>query len=119
MAYVLKLTDPQKLDHFIYIVKGSILGHGKHGWFLPDSVFDNANEAVDHIQVCLDSGWYRPDITCSDFEVVEVKLYPDLSTGFYYTEDEYARYIAEDFDEKVLAAVKALKALRQKEHNSF
>lgn len=115
MAYVLKLTDPQKLDDFIYIGKGCILGHGKYGWFLPDSVFDTTGEAVEHIQVCIDSGWYRADITHSDFEVVEVKLYPDLNTGFYYTEDEYARYIAEDFDEKILAAVKALKALRQKD----
>lgn len=112
MGYVLKLTDHQYPD-FIYISKGSILGGGKHGWFLPQYVFDTKTEARDHIQTCLESGWYRTDITEANFEVVEVKLYPDLGTSFYYTEDEYTRCIKEDYDEKVLVAVKELKELRE------
>ena len=112
MGYVLKLTDPQYPD-FIYISKGSILGGGKHGWFLPKYVFETAAEAREHIQTCLESGWYRTDITEANFEVVEVKLYLDLGTSFYYTEDEYAGCIKEDYDEKVLAAVKELKELRE------
>ncbi len=114
MGYVLKLTDPQYSD-FIYISKGSVLGGGKHGWFLPKYVLETETEAREHIQTCLASGWYRADITEANFELVEVKLYPDLKTGFYYTEDEYARHIAEDYDEKVLAAAKELKELRKKE----
>lgn len=114
MAYVLKLTDPEYHD-FIYISKGSILGNGKRGWFLPNYVFETEAEAKDHIQTCLEIDWYRTDITEANFELVEVKLYPDLNTSFYYTEDEYARYIAEDFDGKVLAAAKELKELRKKE----
>lgn len=113
MSYVLKLTDPQYPD-FIYILKGSILGHGKHGWFLPDSVFGTEDEARAHIQTCLKSGWYRNDLTEANFEVVEVKQYPELNTCFYYTEDEYKRYQAEDLDEKVLAAAKELKELRKR-----
>lgn len=112
MGYVLKLTDHQYPD-FIYISKGSILGGGKHGWFLPQYIFETEAEARDQIQTCLESGWYRTDITEANFEVVEVKLYPDLGTSFYYTEDEYARCIKEDYDEKVLAAVKELKELRE------
>lgn len=112
MGYVLKLTDHQHPD-FIYISKGSILGGGKHGWFLPQYIFETEVEAREHIQTCLESGWYRTDITEANFEVVEVKLYPDLGTSFYYTEDEYARCIKEDYDEKVLAAVKELKELRE------
>lgn len=113
MGYVLKLTDPQYLD-FIYISKGSVLGSGKHGWFLSDSVFETEYAADAHIQNCLESGWYRTNITEANFELVEVKLYPDLKTCFYYTEDEYARHISEDYDEKVLAAAKELKELRKK-----
>lgn len=113
MSYVLKLTD-QKFDDFIYILKGSILGHGKHGWFLPDSVFDTEDEAKTHIQTCLQSGWYRTDITEADFNVVEVQQYTDLNTCFYYTEDEYKRFKAEDFDEKVLAAARELEELRKR-----
>lgn len=115
MAYVLKLTDPKYPSDFLYIGNGSILGHGNYGWFLEDSVFETKDAAKVHIQTCLQSGWYRSDITEANFELVEVKLYPDLNTSFYYTEDEYARHIAEDYDEKVLDAVKELKELRKKE----
>ena len=114
MGCVLKLTDHQYPD-FIYISKGSVLGSGKHGWFLPKYIFETEAEANEHIQTCLNSGWYRKDITEVNFELVEVQLYSDLNTGFYYTEDEYARHITEDYDEKVLAAVKELKELRKKE----
>lgn len=115
MACVLKLTD-HEYSGFVYIGKGSILSHGSYGWFLKDSVFETEDEAKAHIQTCLESGWYRTDITPANFEVVEVKLYPDLKTGFYYTEDEYARHIAEDYNEKVLAAAKELKDLKKKEN---
>lgn len=91
MAYVLKLTDPE-YSGFVYIGKGSILSHGSYGWFLEDSVFETEDEAKDHIQTCLESGWYRTDITAANFELVEVNLYPDLNTGFYYTKDEYERF---------------------------
>ena len=91
MAYVLKLTD-HEYSGFAYVGKGSILSHGSYGWFLEDSVFETASEAADHVKVCLDSGWYRTDITTANFELVEVNLYPDLNTGFYYTKDEYERF---------------------------
>jgi hypothetical protein len=91
MAYVLKLTDLQ-YSSFTYITKGSILAHGRHGFFLEDSVFETAGEAVDHIQTRLDSGWYRPDITHANFEVVEVKQYPEIDPFFYYTEDAAEKY---------------------------
>lgn len=115
MAYVLKLTD-YEYSSPVYIGKGSILSHGSYGWFLEDAVFETEDEAKAHIQTCLESGWYRTDITPANFELIEVKLYPDLKTGFYYTEDEYARHIAEDYDEKILAAAKELKDLKKKEN---
>ena len=88
MAYVLKLTDPE-YSSFIYISKGSILGDGKHGWFLEDYVFETVAEAEEHIQTCLNSGWYRDDITEDNFEIVEVNKYPKAGPHFYYTKDEY------------------------------
>lgn len=91
MAYVLKLIDPQ-CSGFTYISKGSILSHGRHGFFLEDSVFETKGEAVDHIQVCLESDWYRLDITPANFEVVEVKQYPEIDPYFYYTKDEAERF---------------------------
>lgn len=92
MACVLKLTDPES-SGFIYIDKGSILGDGKYGWFLEDYVFKDINEAREHIQTCLNSGWYRDDITEDCFEVVEVNKYPKAGPYFYYTEDEYEKII--------------------------
>jgi hypothetical protein len=92
MAYVLKLTDHEYPASFLYIGKGSILGHGSYGLFLEDSVFETEEEAKAHIQTCLASGWYRTDITAANFELVEANLYPDLNTGFYYTKDEYERF---------------------------
>lgn len=91
MSYVLKLTDPE-YSGFVYIGKGSILSHGSYGWFLEDSVFETEDEAKDHIHTCLESGWYRPDITPTTFEVVEVKQYPEHDPYFYYTKDEYERF---------------------------
>lgn len=95
MAYVLKLTDPES-SGFIYIGKGSILGDGNHGWFLDDYVFETTTEAREHIQTCLNSGWYRDDITEACFEIVEVKKYPKAGPYFYYTKDEYKKIIWED-----------------------
>lgn len=91
MTYVLKLTDPE-YSGFVYIGKGSILSHGSYGWFLEDSVFETEDEAKGHIQTCLESGWYRQDITEANFEVVEVKQYPEHDPYFYYTKDEYERF---------------------------
>ena len=91
MTYVLKLTDPE-YSGFVYIGKGSILSHGSYGWFLEDSVFETEAEANDHIQTCLESGWYRQDITEANFEVVKVKQYPEHDPYFYYTKDEYERF---------------------------
>lgn len=95
MAYVLKLTDPVS-SGFIYIGKGSILGDGNHGWFLDDYVFETTTEAREHIQTCLNSGWYRDDVTEACFEVVEVNKYPKAGPYFYYTKDEYEKIIWED-----------------------
>lgn len=91
MAYVLKLTDPE-YSGFGYCVNGCIPCSGSKGFFLEDSVFDTEQEAKDYIKVLLDSGWYRPDITEANFEVVEVKIYKDLDPYFYYTKDEYERF---------------------------
>lgn len=91
MAYVLKLTD-HEYSGFVYIGKGSILSNGSYGWFLEDSVFKTEDEAKEHIQTCLESGWYRTDITDANFEVVEVKQYPEHDPYFYYTKDEAERF---------------------------
>lgn len=95
MAYVLKLTDPE-YSGFVYVGKGSILSHGSYGWFLEDSVFETEDEAKTHIQTCLESDWYRPDITEANFEVVEVRQYPEHDPYFYYTKDEAERFKEED-----------------------
>lgn len=94
-GYVLKLTDPE-YSGFGYVDKGSIFSVGSIGWFLWGSVFETKEEAKAHIQTCLDSGWYRPDITSANFELVEVKQYPKLSPYFYYTEDTAKRFEEED-----------------------
>lgn len=91
MAYVLKLTDPE-YSGFVYVGKGSILSHGSYGWFLEDSVFETEAKAKGHIQTCLESSWYRTDITEANFEVVEVRQYPEHDPYFYYTKDEYERF---------------------------
>ena len=90
-GYVLKLTDPE-YSGFVYVGKGSILSHGSYGWFLEDSVFETEDEAKAHIQTCLESGWDRTDITEANFEVVEVKQYPEHDPYFYYTKDEAKRF---------------------------
>lgn len=86
MAYVLKLTDPEYTD-FGYCVNGCIPCGGSKGFFLEDSVFKTEQKAKDYIKVLLDSGWYRPDITEANFEVVEVKQYPEIDPYFYYTKE--------------------------------
>lgn len=90
--YVLKLTDPQ-FSGYIYCIKDCIPPFGSHEFFSPDSVFDTKEEALAHLQVMLKSGWYRPDITEANFEVVEVKRYLGLNFGlFYYTEAGYKEH---------------------------
>ena len=90
--YVLKLTDPQ-FSRYIYCIKDCIPPFGSSEFFSPDSVFDTEQEARDHLKVMLESGWYRPDITEANFEVVEVKQYSGLAFGkFYYTEKGYEEF---------------------------
>lgn len=92
MGYVLRLTD-HEYSGFVYVGKGSILSHGSYGWFLEDSVFETEDEAKVHIQTCLESGWYRTDITEANFDVVEVKQYPEHDPYFFYTKDEAKRFM--------------------------
>lgn len=92
MKYIIKLTDPQ-YDHYNYCIKDCIPAFGSQEFFSPDAVFDTAEEAEEHITTMLDSGWYRPDITRANFEVVEVKQYKGLDFGFfYYTEAGYEEF---------------------------
>lgn len=97
--YVLKLTDPQ-FSGYIYCIKDCIPPFGSSEFFSPDSVFDTEQEARDHLKVMLESGWYRPDITEANFEVVKVKRYLGMNFGlFYYTEkgyEEFKEYKNED-----------------------
>ncbi len=90
--YVLKLTDPQ-FSKYIYCIKDCIPPFNSHEFFSPDAVFDTEQEALDHLKVMLASGWYRPDITRENFEIVEVKQYKGLDFGlFYYTKRGYEQF---------------------------
>ena len=96
MKYVIKLTDP-KYSEYIYCIKDCIPPFNKHEFFSEDCCFNTEREAKDHIKTMLASGWYRPDITRDNFEVVEVKQYKGLAFGkFYYTEAGYEEF--KDFD---------------------
>ena len=96
MKYVIKLTDPQYSDTHNYCIKDCIPAFGKNEFFSEDAVFDTVDEAQDHIEVMLASGWYRPDITHDNFEVVEVRQYKGLDFGFfYYTEAGYKQFKGE------------------------
>ena len=87
MKYVIKLTDPQYTGSSIYCIRDCIPPFGKHEFFSEDAVFDTVEEAEEHITTMLNSGWYRPDITRNNFEVIEVRQYKGLDFGFfYYTE---------------------------------
>ena len=93
MKYVIKLTDPQYTGSSIYCIRDCIPPFDKHEFFSEDAVFDTVEEAQDHIEVMLASGWYRLDITHDNFEVVEVKQYKGLAFGkFYYTEKGYEEF---------------------------
>lgn len=90
--YVLKLTDPQ-FSGYIYCIKDCIPPFTSHEFFSPDDVFDTVEEAEEHIQVMLTSGWYRHGITEANFEVVETKRYLGMAFGkFYYTEKGYEEF---------------------------
>lgn len=90
--YVLKLTDPQ-FSGYIYCIKDCIPPFGSHEFFSEDCCFDTPEEAKEHLKTMLESGWYRPDITEANFEIVEVKRYLGLNFGlFYYTEKGYKQY---------------------------
>ena len=93
MKYVIKLTDPQYTGSSIYCIRDCIPPFGKHEFFSEDAIFDTVGEAEEHITTMLNSGWYRPDITSNNFEVVEVKQYKGLTFGkFYYTEKGYEEF---------------------------
>ena len=95
MKYIIKLIDPE-YSEYIYCIKACIPPFGRHEFFSTDCVFDTEQEAEEHIKVMLSSGWYRPDITEANFEIVEVRQYKDLAFGyFYYTEKGY-KQIKED-----------------------
>ena len=91
--YVLKLTDPEYSNPgWGYVTKGSVICGGTKEWFLKEYTLDTVEEANQHITTCLTSGWYRPDITEDNFEVVEVKEHPDIGPYFCYTDAEYERH---------------------------
>ena len=90
--YVLKLTDPH-FSKYIYCVKGVIPPYDSSEYFTEECCFDTPEEAMAHLKIMLKSGWYRPDITETNFEVVEVKRYLGHDMGlFYYTEVGYNKY---------------------------
>lgn len=92
MKCVIKLTDPQ-YSGYSYCIKDCIPSFGSHEFFSPDAVFDTEQEAKEHIKTMLNSGWYRPDITETNFEIVEVKQYKGLAFGlFYYTQRGYEQF---------------------------
>lgn len=96
MKYVIKLTDPE-YSHYSYCIKDCIPAFGSQEFFSEDCVFDTEQEAREHIQTMLASGWYRPNITEANFEVIEVKQYPGLDFGFfYYTEKGYKQFKEEN-----------------------
>ena len=91
--FVLKLTDPEYHNPgWGYVTKGSVTCGDTHGYFLKEYVFETKDEAKEHIKTCLNSGWYRPDITEDNFEIVEVRERPDIDPYFCYTAAEYERY---------------------------
>lgn len=96
--FVIKLTDPP-YSKPAFCIKDCIPAFGPHGFFSEDAIFNTTEEAEEHITTMLNSGWYRPDITRDNFEVVEVKQYPGKATGFfYYTEEEYKRFTEDTED---------------------
>lgn len=93
MKYVIKLTDPQYTGSSVYCIRDCIPPFGKHEFFSEDAVFDTVKKAEEHITTMLNSGWYRPDITRDNFEVVEVNRYGGLNFGlFYYTKAGYEQF---------------------------
>lgn len=92
MKCVIKLTDPE-YSGYAYCIKDCIPAFGSREFFSADCVFENEQEAKEHIKTMLNSGWYRPDITETNFEVVEVKQYKGISFGlFYYTQRGYEQF---------------------------
>lgn len=92
MKYVVKLTDPQ-YSGYIYCIKDCIPPFGSHEFFSEDCVFETEEAAEAHIEAMLSSGWYRPDITRANFELVEVRQYQGLAFGkFYYTKKGYEKF---------------------------
>lgn len=85
MAYVLKLTDPEY--SWGYCVKDLPHCNGQMGWFSKHEVFDTEQEALDYVSVLCGNGWFRPEITAANFEIVEVTQYEDLGP-WYFTEKE-------------------------------
>ena len=91
--YVIRCIDPEYTGEHYYCIKDCIPVFGSNEFFLEDCCFDTTEEAEEHIQTMLESGWYRPDITEANFEVVEVKQYEGIDFGFfYYTEQGYEQF---------------------------
>lgn len=116
--FVLKLTDPESLKPYgvAYITAGSILSCGDKGYFLEEYTFPDEVAAEAHITECLTSGWYRPDITKENFEIVEVHKYPDKDPYFCYTKECYEEYVrrkAFEPDETTKALVEAILATKK------
>ena len=91
--YVIRCIDLEYPGKHYYCIKDCIPVFGSSEFFSEDCCFDTAQEAEEHITTMLESGWYRPDITRDNFEVVEVKQYEGLDFGFfYYTEKGYEEF---------------------------
>lgn len=87
--YVLKFSHPEYSGG--YCVKGWPYLSCQDGCFNKHEVFATEQEAQNYIPVLLDNSesgiLFAPDITETNFEVVEVKQYEDLGP-WYYTEKE-------------------------------
>lgn len=87
--YILKLID-HMYNSWSYCYNGLLHPMGKQGFFLEESLFNTPEEAKQHIQWMLNSGWYRHDVTESSFEIVEVWKHDDHPlSAFWYTDHGY------------------------------
>lgn len=88
--FIIKLTDPQ-YNSYGYVWKDCIHCMGKHGFFYEVNVFRTEQDAEQHIQTCLNSGWYRPDITRDNFEIIEVHQHEGYGSA-YYTDEYFKKF---------------------------
>lgn len=97
--YVLRINDTINSTWGI-VTAGGLFSMGKTSWFLEEHTFATKVEANAHIKWCLASGWYRPDITTDNFEVIPVKQYPELHAGSFYLTEEEAKYLREEVNKE-------------------